>query len=77
MFKFKRKIKEPKPEKLKTPAEIVDTLIAMRDCGIREWAFEWDGIVLGHISKRKMLKICSRYGKVRRVWKGFRIKFTY
>jgi len=61
--------------KPRTPAEIIDVLIAMKECGLREIAFDWRDIVLGNVSKRTMIKACRRYGKVRRRIHGFSIRF--
>lgn len=60
---------------IKTPVEIIDTIIKMKECGLREMAFDWRDIDLNDIKKRTMIKACRRYGKVRRKWNGFSIRF--
>ena len=75
LFKKKIKYNIPEPE-IKTPAEIVDTLITMHKMNIREIAFDWRDIALGKVSKRKLLKVCRAYGKVRYKWHGFSVRFS-
>lgn len=62
---------------LKTPKEVVETVIFMRDCGFREATFDWKNINLGKIKKHTLIKICCKYGKVSYKLHGFLIKFIY
>lgn len=71
MSKHKKQKIEPK-----TPAEIVDTIIAMRKCGVREIAWDWKDITLGKVKKRTLIKVCRQYGRVYRKWHGFSVRFN-
>ncbi len=77
MFKFKHKSKYKAPNpKLKTPAQVVDTIVTMKKCGVREMAWDWRDIKLGKVKRSTLIKICRKYGKVRRKWYGFSIRFN-
>lgn len=46
------------------------------ECGIREKAFDWKEIgVKGFRNRRRIIRICKKYGKIKHVPQGFIIKF--
>ncbi len=58
--------------------DIIDSVENSRECGIMERAFDWDEIAIKSFrSKRRIIKACRAYGKVKRVKRGFVIKFNY
>ena len=58
--------------------DIIDSVKYSQECGIMERAFDWDEIAIKSLrSKRCIIKACRAYGKVRRVKRGFVIKFNY
>lgn len=56
-----------------------DILESMRigcECGLREKAFDWKEIAIkGFRNKRRIIKACKPYGKIKRMPQGFVIKF--
>lgn len=46
-------------------------------CGIREMAFDWKDIDTRKLKKRRAIKACKPYGKTKRVFHGFIVKFIY
>lgn len=76
MFKRKEKFKEKPKIRYFSMQDIIESMRIACECGIREKAFDWKEIAIkGIANKHRIMKICKSYGKIRRVYRGFVIKF--
>ena len=77
MFKFKRKKKEKPKIHYRSMEDILRGIRITHECGFKEKVFDWGEISLkGFFNRRKIIKMCKPYGKIRRVRYGFIIKFN-
>lgn len=75
MFKHK-KFKEKPQIRYHSMKDVVEGMRISCECGIREKAFDWKEIdIKGFLNKRRIIKLCKTYGKIKRVPQGFIIKF--
>ena len=59
-----------------TMNDIIESMRIACECGIREKAFDWKEIAIkGFKNKRRIIKLCKPYGKIKLVPQGFIIKF--
>ena len=71
-------MKEKVEVKYTTMQTIVNFVKTNLNCGIRECSFDWDEIAIkGLKNRRRIIKFCKRYGKIKRHRKGFSVRFTY
>ena len=74
---FKHRKKEEVKIRYFSMRDILKSLRISRECGMREVCFDWKEIAVRNIgSRNKIIRICKRYGKVKRHLRGFSIKLV-